>query len=109
MEKMEDRTVLVPVEPTDIMDSINRTLLPRSLEESAVVSVDFKRMKNMKNTHKSGGIRPVKLVKLPAYFKDCENQYYQNVIVQCSYCQRKFEQNEKDVLDHIEKCHLNDM
>ena len=62
MEKMEDRTILVPMEPTDIMDTIKSTLLPRSMEESAVISVDFKRMKNLKNIHKSGGIRPVKLL-----------------------------------------------
>ena len=45
MEKMVDRTVLVPVEPTDIMNSISCTLLPRTMADSAVVAIDFKRMK----------------------------------------------------------------
>ena len=31
IEKMEDRTVLVPFEPADIMETINNTLLPRSV------------------------------------------------------------------------------
>ena len=50
IELMQDRVVLVPVEPCDIMNTIEKTLLPRSMAESLVVAVDFKRMKDLKNT-----------------------------------------------------------
>ena len=70
LEKMVDRTVLVPLEPDDIENTLKSTLLPRSMEESAVVSVQFKRMEEMKNIHQSGFIRPVKMVKAIALFKD---------------------------------------
>ena len=43
MESMKDRTVIVPLEPDDIMKSVEA--LPRTLDEGAVVQVDFKRMK----------------------------------------------------------------
>ena len=69
LEKMDDRTFLVPVEPNDIENTIKSTLLPRSMEESAVVSIEFKRMKTMKNTHQLGGVRPVKLVKAMHFSK----------------------------------------
>ena len=41
-------------------------------KDSAVVAIDFKRMKSMKNTYQSGCIRPIKLVKVPAHPKDTE-------------------------------------
>ena len=47
MKGMIDRTVLVPIEDTEVMNTME--VLPRSLEESAVVGVNLKRMKNMKN------------------------------------------------------------
>merc|ERR1712173_41699 len=98
IEKMVDRTVLVPVEPADIMDTINRTLLPRSMAESTVVSIEFKRMKSMKNTHISGGIRPVKMVKALAHFKDLKNKYYQDVIIKCVFCAKEFTESNESVL-----------
>ena len=60
MEAMRDRTVIVPLEPHDIMNTVET--LPRTLEEGAVVQVDFKRMKDMKNTHQSELVRPFKPV-----------------------------------------------
>ena len=62
IEMMLVRTVLVPVEPTDILNNVEKMLLPRTLAESAVVSIDFKRMKDMKNTHKTGCVRPIKMI-----------------------------------------------
>ena len=49
MKGMIDRTVLVPIEDSEVMNTMET--LPRTLEESAVVGVDFKRMKGMKNVH----------------------------------------------------------
>ena len=64
-------------------------------------------MKDLKNTHQSGCIRPVKMVKTLAYLKDCKNPYYKNVIIKCMFCPRQFQQDDIDVLDHIKTCHLN--
>ena len=106
LEKMDDRTFLVPVEPNDIENTIKSTLLPRSMEESAVVSIEFKRMKTMKNTHQLGGVRPVKLVKAIAFFKDMKNPHYEGVMIKCMFCGDTFEDGKTDFLDHVERCHL---
>ena len=47
------------------------------------------------------------MVKALAHLKDSGNKYYQDVIIQCTFCDRKFEENDTDVLEHIEMCHLN--
>merc|ERR1712173_417298 len=94
IELMQDRTVLVPVEPGDIMKNIETTFLPRTMEESAVIPVDFKRMKNMKNTHLSGCVRPVKMVKTIAFLKDKGNPYYKDVIITCMFCPRTFKHDD---------------
>jgi hypothetical protein len=106
IELMVDRTVLVPVEPDDIMESIETTLLPRTMAESAVVAVDFKRRKEWKNVHQSGCIRPVKLIKALAFLKENSNPHYQDVILRCVFCDRQFEDADTDVLEHVEQCHL---
>ena len=87
IELMVDRTVLVPVEPDDVINNVERTLLPRTMEESAVVAVDFKRMKAMKNMQHSGLISPVKMIKAPACLKDIGNPQYQDVIIKCIFCE----------------------
>ena len=51
-----DRIVLVPVKDTEVMNPLEK--LPRNLDESAVVGADFKSMKNMKNVHVKGFLRP---------------------------------------------------
>ena len=47
------------------------------------------------------------MVKVLAYLKDCNNPYYQNVIIKCMFCSRQFQKDDHDVVDHIEMCHLN--
>ena len=89
MEAMKDRTVIVPLEPDDIMKTVEA--LPRTLDEGAVVQVDFKRMKDMKNTHQSELVCPFKLYKLLAILKDVGNKYYQDVLQKCLYCGKRCE------------------
>ena len=86
---MKDRTVIVPLEPDDIMKTVE--VLPRTLDEGAVVQVDFKRMKDMKNTHQSELVCPFKLYKLLAILKDVGNKYYQDVLQKCLYCGKRCE------------------
>ena len=56
------------------------------MDESTIVTVDFKKMKEMRETHKYGRIRPVKLVKAIAFFKDKKNPHYTNVMIKCMFC-----------------------
>ena len=100
LEKMVDRTVLVPLEPDDIENTLKSTLLPRSMEESAVVSVQFKRMEEMKNIHQSGFIRPVKMVKAIALFKDKKNPHYESVMIKCMFCEQIFEDGDVEPSRH---------
>ena len=81
MEAMKDRTVIVPLEPDDIVKNVEA--LQRTMEEGAVVQVDFKRMKDMKNTHQSELVRPFKLYELLAKLKDAGNRFYENVLQKC--------------------------
>ena len=107
IELMQDRVVLVPVEPCDIMNTIEKTLLPRSMAESSVVAVDFKRMKDLKNTHQSGCIRPVKMSKAIAFLRDIGNPYFQNIIIKCMFCQKHFENTDDHVFVNVGECYLN--
>ena len=77
------------------------------MAESAVVAVDFKRMKNMKNTHLSGCIRPVKMTKTIAFLKDKGNPYYKDVIITCMFCPHTFKHDDTELLDPIKQIYLN--
>ena len=105
MKGMVDRTVCVPIEDTEIMNTI--TKLPRTLESSAVVGVDFKRMKNMKNVHVKGFIRPTKLFEALVTLKVLGNPHYQTVIKKCLYCPKEFADDDIDMFDHIKQCLMN--
>ena len=104
MKSMIDRCVLVPIEDTTVMDTVET--LPRTLESGAVVPVDFKRMKAMKNVHVKGFIRPTKLFEALVTLKALGNPHYQTVIKKCLYCPREFEEDDSDMLDHVRQCLL---
>ena len=56
----------------------------------------------MKNTHKTGCVRPIKMIKAIAFLKDKGNPYYKDVILRCLFCQRKFEDTDHDIFEHTE-------
>ena len=80
--------------------------LPRTLEEGAVVQVEFKRMRAMKNTHQSELVRPFKLYEVLAILKDAGNPYYKDVLQKCLYCGRNFQETETDIHSHIKQCYM---
>ena len=104
MKGMVDRTVLVPIEDTEVMNTMET--LPRTLDESAVVGVDFKRMKDMKNVHVKGFLRPTKMYQALVTLKVLKNPHYQTIIKKCLYCPRQFKDNDEDMLDHVKQCLL---
>ena len=100
MEAQVDRTILVPVEPGDVMNNIET--LPRTKENNAIYA-DWKRMKDMKNTHKSGYARPLKMYRAIIELKEAGHQGYQNVITQCLICKKKFTDDD-NLVEHTEEC-----
>ena len=104
MKKMIDRSVLVPLDDTKVLDTLEK--LPRNLESSAIVGVDFKRMREMKNVHVKGFIRPTKLFEALVTLKVLGNPHYQTVIKKCFYCPREFEENDTDMHDRFRQCLL---
>ena len=101
---MIDRSVLVPLEDTKVLDTLEK--LSRNLESSAIVGVDFKRMREMKNVHVKGFIRPTKLFEALVTLKVLGNPHYQTVIKKCLYCPREFEENDTDMHDRFRQCLL---
>ena len=88
MKGMGDRTVLVPIEDTEVMNTMQT--LPRSLDDSVVFGVNFKQMKNMKNIHVTGYFWPTKMYQALVTLKSLVNQHYQTVIKKCLYCSKVF-------------------
>ena len=84
MKGMIDRTVLVPIEDTEVMNTMEE--LPRSLGESAVVGVNDKRMKNMKNVHVKGFLRPTKMYQGLVSWRMLDKPHYRTIIKKCMYC-----------------------
>ena len=101
MEAMVDRVVNVPVEDCDIQRTLDS--LPRTLEESAVIPIQFKRKKDMKNVHASAFVRPLKIYKCLIALRDAGNPYYVNTVTRCIFCDVQFELDDK-ILDHVEEC-----
>ena len=97
MKSVIDKTVLVPIEDTEVMNTMQT--LPRNLDDSTVVGIDFKRMESMKNIHFKGFLRPTKMVTL----KVLGNLHYQTIIKKCMYCLRQFDDDDKDMLDHVKQ------
>ena len=60
----------------------------------------------MKNTHQYGGVRPVKMIKAIAFFKDKKNPHYDGVMIKCMFCGIVFEDGSTNVLNHVENCHV---
>ena len=104
MLQMTDRVVLVPVEPGDIMNSIET--LPRAYEDTATCEVEFKRKKEMKNNHLTGFVRPAKVFKALAALKQLGHHGYQAVILKCLFCQKEFDDEDKEIMVHVENCSL---
>ena len=79
MGAMADRVINVPLHDEDIVKTV--TSLPRSLEESHLVPVKFKRMKALKNSHAEAFVRPEKLLQALKALKAAGNPHYINIEV----------------------------
>ena len=75
--KIIDRVINVPLHDEDVSKTISS--LPRSLEDAAIVDVQFKRKVDMKNTHHHAFVSPSKLLKALRKLKGLNNPYYIDV------------------------------
>ena len=79
MPAMVDRTILVPIEDTEVLNNVEA--LPRTPEEGAVVPVKLKRMKGLKNSHAQAYVRPGVLFKALATLKSIGNPFLHTYIL----------------------------
>ena len=83
---MVDRVINVPLSDEQVTKSVKT--LPRSLEDSFVVPIQFKRMKGMKNSVAEAFVRPNGLVNALKTLKTLGNPFYKNINIDSDYPKR---------------------
>merc|ERR1712020_245307 len=73
MDSMNDRIINVAIEDNDINKEV--TSLPRTEKNSGMITVGMKRKLDLKNYHKLGMIRPVKIYEALLYLKKHHSEY----------------------------------
>ena len=73
MDAMNDRVINVAIEDDDIIKEV--TSLPRTEKNCGMITVGLKRMLDMKNYHKLGLIRPVKVYEALLFLKKHHPEY----------------------------------
>ena len=92
--KMIDRVINVPLHDEDVSKTISS--LPRSLEDAAIVDVQFKRKVDMKNTHHHAFVAPSKLFKALDKLKELKNPFYINIKTDMTLWNSKIDSNQSD-------------
>ena len=77
MDGITDRVINVPLMDQDISDTL--ASLPRTPDESYLVTVKLKRMLGLKNVHKQAFVRPFVLEKALDILASLGNPHYQNI------------------------------
>ena len=76
---MVDRVVNVPLNDSDIVSNVN--VFPRTLEQSAIVPIQFKRKKEFKANYLEALVRPQACREAVITLKRLGNKHYENVEV----------------------------
>ena len=79
MKGMVYRIVLVPIEDTEVTNSMET--LPRILDDNANLGVEFKRMKDPKNLRVNGFLHSTKMYQALETFKVLGKSHCQTVII----------------------------
>ena len=95
-----DKCVNVPLNPEDIKKTVES--LPRPPDEAGLVAVQFKRKKDMKNTHFEAFVRPNKCIGAIKKLKELGNPFYQDVPLDENFMLEKMEISEADQESDIE-------
>ena len=83
MKGRVDRKIHIPIEDAEVMNTIK--ILPRKLDKSSMVGINFNRMKDMKNVHMKGYLRPTKMYQALVILKVPCNHYYHSLVKKCIY------------------------
>jgi hypothetical protein len=100
MPAMKDRLINVPLEDSDIAQTIQT--LPRSIESAGLVAVKLKRMKKLKTSHISALIRPGILHKAIQKLKDLGHSEYQFDLPAEEICNLELSSSEEESEDEGE-------
>ena len=79
MEAMTDRVINVPLTDDKILETI--TVLPRTLDDSFLAPIKFKKMKEWKANYAEAFVRPSKLIKSLLKLKELGNPHYQSISI----------------------------
>ena len=84
MPAVKDKVINVPLTHTDL--EITTKILPRNLDDSLLVNVQFKRCKDFKNVHSEALVRPHMLLKALAWLQSSGNLFYNDVVLNEKFC-----------------------
>ena len=79
MPAIKDKVINVPLTHSDIRRTT--TLLPRNLDESLLVNVQLKRIKDYKNAHSQALVCPDILIQALEYQKSNGNPFYSDIVL----------------------------
>ena len=86
---MKDRTVSVPIETTDVMETLTR--LPRTPTDARLAVVQLKRRLNYPGVHNQQLINMRKVVQALRTFMEMKNPHYLNILEDSEFKQRCLE------------------
>ena len=79
MPALKDKVINVPLTSIDLQTTAQ--VLPRSLDDSLLVNVQFKRSKDFKNVHSEALVRPHVLLRALTYLQLIGNPLYRDVVL----------------------------
>ena len=90
MEAMTDRVINVPLTDDKILETV--TVLPRTLDDSFLAPIKFKKKKEWKANYAEAFVRPSKLIKSLHKLKELGNPHYKSIIIN-----EDFDDKNKDI------------
>ena len=87
-----DRVINVPLQDDDIEKTA--ASLPRTLDDSGLVTVKLKRMRALKNVHNEALIRPTKVLQALSKLKELGNPHYLTVETNINFAEESLAQDE---------------
>ena len=79
MPAVKDKVINVPLTHTDLENTTK--ILPRNLDHSLLINVQFKRCKDFKNAHSEALVLPHMLIKALAWLQSRGNPFYNEVVL----------------------------
>jgi hypothetical protein len=85
MSGLIDRVINVPLTIDDVQQTVD--MLPISMEDAAIIPLQFKIMKSLKNNHWVGFIRPAKCIAALKMLKTLRNPHWLDIVINEHYKQ----------------------